>query len=427
MAGVYSARVIVWRLRKGADRRFRAGHPWVYSNELQESPKGVAPGEVVELADAGGAFLARGHGNPSSLIAFRVLSRDPAELDPAGPVALAARLTRAGALRAQLGFSGVSARLCFGEADGLPGLIVDSYVLADGSHVLVLAAHSAGMDRALAEHLEALVAAACAARGADPGATAVVLRNDVQVRKLEGLEVPEPRVVRTPGGVELARASIRTAAGTLETDLAAGQKTGFFLDQAENLALAARHLGRLSPAPGAPLRILDLCCYVGQWSAGLARAFRAAGHPVAVTLVDSSARALEVAARNVEAAGATAEPIKGDVLRDLAAISGDAYDLVVADPPALIQRRKDVPQGSHAYLQLDTQAIRLVRPGGGVVACSCSALFEEEVFVQTLAKASRRAGKPVRWIARGGQAPDHPVLMEFPEGRYLKCWIGVAG
>ena len=410
----------VWRLRKGADRRFRAGHPWAYSNELAESPRGIAPGELVELCDAGGAFLARGHGNPGSLIAFRALTRDRTELDPLGAEGLGRRLERARGLRRALGLEASSHRLVFAEGDGLPGLVVDAYVLADASRVLVVQAHTAGMDRALPA-----IDAALAGMHPEAG---LVVRNDAGARALDGVAVEPPRIVRSPAGVDLSAARIRVAGLELETDLAAGQKTGFFLDQSANLALAAERLvGLGAGSAGAPVRVLDLCCYVGQWGAYLGRAIAARGRKAHVTLVDSSARALEVAARNVAEQGAEVETLRADVLRDLPSLPTAGFDLVIADPPALIARRKDAPQGTHAYLQLFTQAVRLVRPGGGVVACSCSALLEEPAFDGALAKAARRNDRIVRWIARGGQGPDHPVLLEFPEGRYLKCWIGMVG
>lgn len=414
--------MIVWRLRKGADRRVRAGHPWVYSNELAESPKGIAPGEPVELRDAGGGFVARGFGNPSSLIAFRVVSRDPGELEPLSAGGLAIRVSAAAEVRARLGLLGVSHRLIFGEADGLPGLIVDRYALEGGVQAFVVAAHSAGADRLAGALVDALDRLA-------PGA-AVVLRNDVAVRKLEGLEPAPPAVLRAPPGFDPDAAVIRVARASggaplaLAAPLLAGQKTGFFLDQAANVALASRLCASAWPE-GAEVRILDLCCYVGQWGVQLGAALLAHGRRPHVTFADASARALELAEGNARRAGVPAAILRADVLRDLGDLPAAEFDLVVSDPPAFIQRKKDVPQGAHAYLQLGTQALRLARPGGAVVACSCSALLEEEVFAATLAKAARRAGRPARWIARGTQAPDHPVLLEFPEGRYLKCWIGL--
>src|SRR5262249_29959449 len=157
-----------------------------------------------------------------------------------------------------------------------------------------------------------------------------------------------------------------------------GQKTGFFLDQFGNVRLAAQLLKGLQPAQGKKLRILDLCCYVGQWGSQLARVFRDAGLEVEVTAVDASDKALAAAKRNIEAQGRRCETMKADVLKDLVSLKDASFDLVISDPPALIKGRKDIGPGTHAYLQLNTQVFRLVRRGGAVVSCSCSALLEEE-------------------------------------------------
>jgi 23S rRNA (cytosine1962-C5)-methyltransferase len=201
-----------------------------------------------------------------------------------------------------------------------------------------------------------------------------------------------------------------------------GQKTGFFLDQAYNVQLAAKLLSSLGKKR---LRILDLCCYVGQWSTQLSNVFKAHGATVEVLAVDGSAKALEFAQQNVSRQGAKFEALKGDVLKDLATLEPASFDLIISDPPALIQGRKEIPQGTHAYLQLNTQAMRLLGVGGGLVACSCSALLEEESFLATLSKAASRNQRRIQWVGRGTQAPDHPMLSEFPEGRYLKCFVGV--
>ncbi|MCM2321774.1 MAG: class I SAM-dependent rRNA methyltransferase [Oligoflexia bacterium] len=423
----------VWRLKSGADRRFRGGHPWVYSNELTESPKGIEPGEPMELRDATGKFLARGYGNPKSLIAFRALTRDEAEVAPLGPDFLVRALERAGRLRAATGLAKVSHRLCFGEADGLPGLIVDRYRTKD-AQVFVVQAHTAGMDRVLGSVPELL--RSYVASQADPVAwekTAIVFRNDVGVRKLEGLEEEEPRIVKAAAGLELADARILIAPTTpgaapvqFWVDLYHGQKTGFFLDQAANIQLAAQRLAQLSASrPGRPVRILDLFCYVGQWGAQLARALRSAGHEVEVVAMDASAPALERARKNIEAEGARCETRRADILAALESIEPGSFDIVISDPPALIKGRKDIPVGTHAYLQLNTQVFRIVRPEGAVVSCSCSGLLEEESFLKTLSKAAYRNRRAVRWIGRGTQSADHPMLLEFTEGRYLKCWVGI--
>jgi 23S rRNA (cytosine1962-C5)-methyltransferase len=417
---------VIWRLKSGLDRRFRTGHPWAYSNELQASPKGISPGDRIELHDAGGKFLARGYGSPVSLIAFRALTREESFTEPTGAEGLGRTLRRASRLRESLGLARFSHRLCYGEADRLPGLVIDRYRLVNHRDVLVAQAHTAGAERMLSVLPEALAALL----GPEAWSRAVfVVRNDLPVRKLEGLVEEElPRSLHGEiEGLEHSEILVEPVSGDeparFAVDLKSGQKTGFFLDQSANVRLAAR---ALEPAMGKKVRILDLCCYAGQWSSQLSRHFIASrpGRQVEVTAFDASARALELARQNVENSGGRCESIKGDVLEGLAALQSGSYDIVICDPPALIKGRKDIPQGKHAYLQLNTQAVRLVKPGGFLVSSSCSALLEEEDFLSAIGKAARRNGADLRLIARGSQSPDHPTLPEFPEGRYLKCWVG---
>lgn len=426
-----------WRLKSGADRRFRSGHPWVYSNELSESPKAISPGAPVELRDAAGKFLARGYGNPHSLIAFRCLSRDEARMNPLAQDQVADALIRAGKIRESLGLLGVSYRLCFGESDELPGLVIDRYRLIQGQ-VFVVQAHTAGADRLIpqiSEILETYVDWVSKRRSSEPSwsETAIVIRNDLGVRKLEGLEEEEPRVIREIPGVSLSSVGIRVRSASrgepikFQVDLIRGQKTGFFLDQSGNIELVAARLAQFRPQDSAqPLKILDLCCYVGQWGAQLARVFQKQNIPVEITLVDASVQALELARQNVEAQGVVCHTLRGNVLKDLESIEAKSFDLIISDPPALIQGRKDIPAGTHAYLQLNTQVFRLLKNHGAAVCCSCSGLLEEEAFMKVLSKAAYRNQRGVRWVARGTQSPDHPMRLEFPEGRYLKSWIGIA-
>lgn len=418
----------VWRLAAKSDQRFRAGHPWVYSNELQESPKGIELGAPIELQDAGGKFLARGYGNPGSLIAFRALSRNPEIVNPTAPEEITRALKSAGLVRSRAGLSDFSHRLCFGEADSLPGLIMDRYKTGESTQVFVVQMHTAGMDRlqpTILEILEGYVS--------NPEAwakTAVVLNNDISVRKLEGVPLEAPRALKEVAGLDLTKCKIQImpaiSGRPLEftADLLGGQKTGFFLDQMANIQLTALRLKSLR-GKGGKLRILDLCCYVGQWGAQLARVFKEQGLDVEIVAVDASQTALDRAVANVQAQGARCTPIKADVLKDLGQLKDQDFDLVVCDPPALIKGRKDIPAGTHAYLQLNTQVFRLVKKGGAVVSCSCSGLLEEDAFEKMLSKAAYRNKVNVRWIARGTQAPDHPFLMEFPEGRYLKALMGL--
>ncbi|MDH4247451.1 MAG: methyltransferase domain-containing protein, partial [Deltaproteobacteria bacterium] len=412
----------------------------------------------VELRDAAGRFAARGYGHPGTLIAFRVLSRDEAEAEPMGAEGVLRRVRAAAALRRSLNLGAYSHRLVYGEADALPGLIVDRYRLETPpgdppAQVFVAQAHTAGAERllaglpaVLAQLTEEEAAGGAAASGGLPGwaHSALLVRDDVRSRALEGLAEKGTRLLREcPEASEARLADLRIrVAGpgdaplALAVNLSGGQKTGFFLDQSANVRLAARLAGnRLAlsraggiPAGTAPVRVLDLFSYVGQWGAQLAAELATRGLAARVSLLDSSAAALEFAARNVSAQGAEAEPIRGDAMEMLTRLPAAGYDVVVCDPPAFIKSRKDAPTGEAAYVKLNAQALRLVAPGGLLVSCSCSSLLAEADFAAVLARAAEKAGRPepaVRWVARGGPAPDHPLLAGFPEGHYLKCWVGV--
>jgi 23S rRNA (cytosine1962-C5)-methyltransferase len=428
----------IWRLKRGSDRRVRAGHPWVYSNELQVSPKGIEPGEKITLLDAGGKFLAHGYGNPASLIAFRVVTRAEDDTSWDSVAVLTKRLRAAWNLRTALGANtpstATSFRWMFGEGDDFPGLVIDVYKTgqsaAEAKTVVVVQAHTAGVDRILPNVLQAIEEIA--------KPEGVVLRNDVSHRKQEGIPIEEPKVLGKVSAdgewIRVRSADARAAEDAVvlfNVDLVRGQKTGFFLDQSENIGqfldlfLRAQAAGlSLKGTKSGPLKILDLCCYVGQWSSQITAAAAARGLKTEVLLVDASARALGFAKANVEKAGGTAEVFEADVLQDLPKLVDLAFDIVVCDPPALIPGRKDIPTGKPAYLKLNTEAFRLLGKGGWMVTCSCSQLLEEEEFAHQVSKASLRNQKEMRWLARGTQALDHPLKLEFPEGKYLKMWIG---
>jgi 23S rRNA (cytosine1962-C5)-methyltransferase len=423
----------IWRLKRGSDRRVRAGHPWVYSNELQVSPKGTAPGEKIILLDAGGKFLAHGYGNPASLIAFRVVSRVEDETSWDSVEALTKRLKAAWTLRTGLGANSpksmASFRWMFGEGDDFPGLVIDAYRIgetAEGAKtIVVVQAHTAGVDGILPNLLQAIEAIA--------KPEGVVLRNDVSHRKQEGIPIEEPKVlgkVNADGEWIRVRSADHRAAEdavvVFSVDLVRGQKTGFFLDQSENIGQFLDLFSRAQAAgkKSGTIKILDLCCYVGQWSTQISAAAVARGLKTEVLLVDASARALGFAKANVEKAGGKAEVFEADVLQDLPKLTDLEFDIVVCDPPALIKGRKDIPTGKPAYLKLNTEAFRLLGKSGWMVTCSCSQLLEEEEFAHQVSKASLRNAKEMRWLARGTQALDHPLKLEFPEGKYLKMWIG---
>jgi 23S rRNA (cytosine1962-C5)-methyltransferase len=371
---------------------------------------------------------------------------------------------------------GASHRLCFAEADGLPGLIVDRYRIApsaggtgaerpastyaerptgaDGTpsgaerpdntgapeQVLAVQVSTAGMDRALPlvlSALERLVADDAAAGGPAWERTGVLLDQGSSLRPLEDLPVLPKVWQRLPDGPwdGSAPTSILVAPGlareplSFAVDFLGGQKTGFFLDHRLNLGLASELLAAwLGKRPLGSVRILDLFCYVGQWGAVLAREAGRHGAAAEVLAVDASERALELARRNVSAqAGGPAVRVqtqRADILENLEDVPG-GYDIVVCDPPALAKRRKDLPKAVRAYGKLNREALKRVRPGGLIVTCSCSGLLSEEDFRDALQRAQVQAGRGVQWVVRGSQGLDHPIRAEFPEGRYLKCWMGI--
>ena len=426
----------VWKLRTGADRRIRSGHPWVFSNELAESPKGHAPGAPVELQDAKGQFLARGYGNPHSLIAFRALTFQSQDKEPTGYEFLQEKVLKAWQSRLATGFRG-SFRLAFGESDFIPGLVLDYYLIeANGKKGQVFAAQivTAGLDVALTnleQFFQELVQKAVAQGMTDLGwdQTAVVIRNDVGVRKLEGLTVEEPRTIKSIVGVDLSNVDIlvNSAAGEglvkMACDLAEGQKTGFFLDQTHNIFLAVNLFKNWAKTrKQKTIRVLDLCCYVGHWSTQITHALKAQGLSLEVTIVDVSKPALAFAKKNAEREGAQVIVNEMDVLEGLGGLASQHYDIVIADPPAFIKAKKDLPTGQHAYLKMNTQAFRVVKKEGFVVSCSCSGLLTEEDFREALRKSALRNQVEARGVLRGGHAADHPTLMQFPEGFYLKMY-----
>jgi 23S rRNA (cytosine1962-C5)-methyltransferase len=165
---------------------------------------------------------------------------------------------------------------------------------------------------------------------------------------------------------------------------------------------------------------------VGQWSARLATALKREGVVCEVVAVDASQKALDLAQRNITAAGGEVKTMRMDIIEHLSSMEIPPCDVVICDPPALVKRRKEVPKSARAYQKLNREALRRVAPSGLIFTCSCSGLLEEDAFRDVLAHAAYQAQRTVRWIARGGQGPDHPLLSVFPEGRYLKCWVGVA-
>jgi 23S rRNA (cytosine1962-C5)-methyltransferase len=387
-------------LKKGEDRRIRAGHLWVFSNEVDAARTpltGFEPGEPVEIRDSGGRSLGTGYVNPHSLICARLVSRRAGV--PMGAALLRERVQQALTLRQRL-FAAPFYRLVYGESDGLPGLVVDCF-----GEVLVVQLNTAGMERLRDEVtgvLEEVIR---------PGG--ILLRNDGPARELEGLE----SYVEVAAGTVPEQVVIEENGARFAVPLRTGQKTGWFYDHRLNRERAQRY------APGA--RVLDVFSYLGGWGiqALVAGARRA-------VCVDASAAALQAAQQSAELNGVAGriETVQGDafeVLRQLAA-ARQRYDLVVLDPPAFIKRKKDAKQGEQAYRRLNQLALQLVVGGGVLVSASCSYHLPRSGLRDALLRASRTAGRELQILEQGHQAPDHPVHPAIPETDYLKVFLARA-
>lgn len=384
-------------LRRGEDRRIRAGHLWIFSNEVDvaRSPiKDFAPGESARVEDAGGRPLGTAYVNPASLICARMISRRPDA--PLGPDLLRERLERALALRERL--VGVPFyRLCFGEGDFLPGLVVDRYGDVAAAQITTAGMESHRDD--IAAVLKELL-----------GLRALLWRNDTGSRELEGLaRYVEPAFGDVPDTVIVEESGAR-----FEAPLAAGQKTGWFYDQRCNRIEAARF--------AQDARVLDAFCYVGSFGVMAARAGASA-----VTFLDASRPALDFALRNAAANAplCPADAVQGDALDALAALrdEGRRFEVVCIDPPAFIKRRKDAKQGIAAYQKVNELGLDLVVDGGVLVTCSCSQHLERDALRRVLAHAAGRRKAQVQIVYQGHQGPDHPVHPAMPETDYLKCFI----
>lgn len=429
----------IWRLKKGGDIRLRSGHPWVFSNELQESPKGILPGEIVEIQTLQGNFMARGYGNPQSLIAFRALSFESHVMDPGSAVNIVNKLIKSWKNRNLLGFT-KSFRLCFSESDFLPGLIIDRYLTTVNQKTYQIFSFqllTAGMQKIFSEYEEIfrlLVEHAIESKYSEISweHTILLTKNDVNIRKLEGLEVEAPKVLRNPDELDLKdlKIEIPSVINTQETiyfqvNLIDGQKTGFFLDQTHNMKLVIEALKpRIKEFKDKPLKIVDLCCYMGQWSAQLASYLKSENIKAEIMLVDVSEMALMMAQKNLAAFdNIKVLAKKTDVLEGLTSFPENYYDVVISDPPAFVKNKKDIETGLHGYMKLNQQAFRIANHSSIVASCTCSGLVQMSDFKSSLRKGILRSAKKAKLIAEGGLGWDHPQLIQFPEGQYLKMLL----
>jgi 23S rRNA (cytosine1962-C5)-methyltransferase len=382
-------------LNKNEERRIKAGHPWVFSNEIREVSGERRAGTAAELYDAAGGFIGVGHYNPHSLIAFRLLSRQHEDIDT--PEFFEGRIAAA-LMHRQARYPGLNSfRALYGESDFLPGLVVDRY--GDCLSVQLL---SAGMDC----RREVIVAAL--RKTFEPGG--IIARNDVAVRKLEGLdEQVELLWGEVPETIEMTENGLR-----FRVNLREGQKTGAFLDQKQNHLLLREICGGKN--------VLDCFCYTGGWAIHAA-SFGAA----AVVGIDISARAIGQASSNAKL-NKVSERItfeECDVFERLRSLhqEGQCFGVIVMDPPAFVKSRKNIAEATKGYLTINRRALEILEPGGYLISCSCSFHMGRDPFREILTQAARLAKREVRLVETGSQAADHPVLLSFPESEYLKCCV----
>ena len=406
------------RLLRNRRRRLEAGHPWVYRSEIESVRGEPATGDVVAVRNHQGHFLARGFYHAESQIAVRAATYDESERIDSGW--LRRRVTRAWDFRKRFLAHPDACRAVYGEADGLPGLIVDKYGPVAVAQVL-----SAGLDRRrewLAPALRDVL-----------GVEAVFERSDAHARSLEGLPAASGWLLGDgPEEVEILENGLRFA-----VDIAHGQKTGHFFDQRENRAALAplvRWAADERPRPdqrfregadggAAPGRrgaeVLDCFAHTGAFSLHALRygAWRA-------TLVEISEPALARARRNLELNGLAARAELAaanafDLLREYEA-NGRAFDVVILDPPAFAKHREAVESALRGYKEINLRALRIIRDRGFLVTASCSSPIDRETFLAVVGEAALDARRLLRRIEVRGAARDHPSLAGMPENDYLK-------
>lgn len=398
------SRLVKVPVKAGLGRHIRAGHPWVFKKALEETPR-VPAGSVVDVVD-GGKFAGRGYFDPFSAIAVRILTLEPGEL--IDQAFFERRVRQAYESRLQLlDLSDTDAhRLLHGEGDLLPGVVVDLYA---GWAVMKL--YSAGLTPHRAMIVEAL-------RRVVPQLKGVVGRDEVgrddadvddekgQGRMLEGEEAPQPLTITERGAKFLV-------------DVYAGQKTGFFLDQREN-----RHLlRRVSKGRS----VLNCFSFSGGFSVNAAL-----GGASLVFSVDQDADAIALARENFTRNGLDASKhdfLAADAFELLESFKRERrqFDVIILDPPAFAKSQKAVEAAIAGYASLNRQALAVLKPGGLLCTSSCSARVTPEAFLGAVREGAFNAGVDLTLVEERYQPPDHPVRLQFPEGRYLKFHVLRAG
>ena len=391
-------------LQKDLARVLRAGHPWVYKRALERPASGLQAGSIVDVV-AGGKFVARGYYDPAGAVRVRVLTRDPAEA--IGPLFWRRRIAKAVALRRAYVLSTETdcARLVHGEADWLPGVVVDLY-----GAFAVLKLYSAGL-AAHRSHIVDALRGEVALEGIY-GRDEEIARDDEE-DELSDRESPPGRGQTLWGAQPPAELVVREHGMRIAVDVRAGQKPGYFLDQREN-RLALRRFAR------GRRRAANCFSYSGGFSVSAAL-----GGAREVVSIDRDAAAMQLARRNFELN--RIDPaghgfVVGDVLEFLRGAE-EPFDLIVLDPPAFAKSQKAVPAALDGYASLHRAALQALAPGGILATASCSARVSADEFAAAIREAAAKVHADLQILEEKRQPPDHPGLLAFPEGRYLKFFV----
>jgi 23S rRNA (cytosine1962-C5)-methyltransferase len=388
-------------LRKDLARHLRAGHPWVFRKAVEKAPGRLPPGAIVDVTDDG-RFVARGYYDPLSAITVRILTREPAEVIDAA--FWRRRIARAVALRKELVHATNGYRVVHGESDGLPGVVADRY-----DRFVVLKLYSAGLTPHRADLVEAL-------RAEVDGLHGVYGRDEIPRDDVDDGEGGAPAGRVLWGAEPPERIAVEEHGMKVLVDVRRGQKTGHFLDQRENRRMV-RDL-----AAGRP-EALNLFSYTGGFS--VAAALGGAKHVVSV---DVDRDAIALARENFRANGLDPadHAFAADDCFDILARykkEGRRFDLVVCDPPAFAKSQKAVEGAIAGYASLNRAALAVLAPGGLLVTASCSARVSAEQFSEAVKEAAYKAKIEMVLVGETRQPADHPVALQFREGRYLKCLV----
>jgi 23S rRNA (cytosine1962-C5)-methyltransferase len=384
-------------IKRGKEKRIKGFHPWVYKNDILSFSRKPKPGELCVVRDYKGAFLAKGYINPDSYIAIRLLTFKKEE--EINYQFFVKRVQEALAYRREVvPENSTGFRLIHSEADYLPGLIVDHY-----NGYLVVQVTTLGMEILKEQVIKALVEVV--------KPKGIYEKSTVQARELEGLplverplygEVPE-RVIILENGIKFA------------VQIVGGQKTGYFLDQRENKLLFAKEFVREGD------RVLDAFCHLGGFGIHAA----VIGGAKEVVAVDSSQLALDLAKENAEMNGVADrfKFVKGDAFKVLKEMSlnGEKFDSIVIDPPAFAKSKKVLEQAKKGYKELFLRGLKMLKPGGSIVVCSCSHHVTPPILEEILLSAAYDTRTPLKVLYTTYQAKDHPFVLQIPESRYLKC------